>query len=153
MHDLAKCFGKAQLLATARQEGWNLSSIEQHNPHVLHAEVGAVVARDTFAIKDASILNAIRNHTLGCPGMDLVSCVVFLADSLEPGRGDTEDLNHLRRLSHHSLIAAVAGVCSYTLSRLLAGQKVIHPRLVLTRNWAMAQVQSGKTSSKVVVHQ
>ncbi|NET38297.1 MAG: HD domain-containing protein [Cyanothece sp. SIO1E1] len=83
MHDLAKYFKPERLLVMAQSEGLDLDPIDVANPHLLHAEVGAIVARDEFSVQDPQILNAIRNHTLGRPGMDALSCIVFLADSLD----------------------------------------------------------------------
>ena len=135
MHDLAKCFKPQQLLEVAHQEGWDLDPVEVATPHLLHAEVGAVVARDHFGVDDPEVLEAIRNHTLGQPGMSALSCVVFLADTLEPGRGDTPELETLRQISHENLDRAVFLTCDYSLRHLLSGHKPIHPRAVLTRNW------------------
>ena len=86
------------------------------------------------------MLQAIRNHTLGRPGMDSLSCVVFLADSLEPGRGDTLELQTLRAICWENLHQAVWLTSEYTLKYLLDHKTLIHPRAVLTRNWAMQQV-------------
>lgn len=135
MHDLAKCFKPKRLLKMAKAEGLVLDPVDEAAPHLLHAEVSAIVARDTFGIQNSQILDAIRNHTLGRPGMDELSCVVFLADSLEPGRGHTAELNRLRQLSYQSLSAAIDYTCEYSLRQLLENRRLIHPRTILTRNW------------------
>lgn len=135
MHDLAKYFKPQQLLEIARQEGWVLDPVDELNPHLLHADVGAVVARDQFNVQDREILAAIADHTLGRPGMGATSCVVFLADTLEPGRGDTPELNTLRQISQQDLHRAVWMTCEYTLKHLIETRRLIHPRAVLTRNW------------------
>jgi predicted HD superfamily hydrolase involved in NAD metabolism len=135
MHDLAKYFKPQTLLAIARQEGLAIDPVDELNPHLLHADVGAIVARDEFGVHEPEILAAIADHTLGRPGMSPLSCVVFLADSLEPGRGDTPELNALRQLSRQDLYQAVWLTCDHTLKHLLASNRSIHPRAVLTRNW------------------
>ncbi|HEY9736614.1 MAG TPA: bis(5'-nucleosyl)-tetraphosphatase (symmetrical) YqeK [Trichocoleus sp.] len=135
MHDLAKCFKPQRLLDMVRAEGRGLDPVEERNPHLLHAEVGAIVARDDFGVQDEAILSAIANHTLGCPGMDALSCIVYLADTLEPGRGDSDDLGRLRRLSCEDLSAAVYQTCDYTLTDLIKKARPIHPRAIATRNW------------------
>jgi len=134
MHDLAKCFPPAQLLAVAAAEGWELDPAEQHTPHLLHAPVGAVVARDQFGVTDARVLGAIATHTLGSPDMDAIGAVVYLADALEPGRGDTPQLEHLRELSYGDLWGAVYETCVFSLQHLLANQRLVHPRTILTHN-------------------
>ncbi len=139
MHDLAKYFKPQRLLDMARAEGLELDPVDLVNPHLLHADVGAIVARDDFQVTDPEVLSAIADHTLGRPGMSALSCVVFLADSLELGRGDEPILQDLRLQSHQNLITAVWHTCDYGLQHLISAQKQIHPRTIRTRNWAMAE--------------
>ncbi|MBE7381051.1 MAG: bis(5'-nucleosyl)-tetraphosphatase (symmetrical) YqeK [Leptolyngbya sp. SIO1E4] len=134
MHDLAKCFPPQQLLSVAQAEGWSLDPAEIDFPHLLHAPVGAVVARDMFGIQNRPILAAIANHTLGSPDMDEISGVVYLADKLEPGRGDTPQLNQLRKLSEDNLWTAVYETCVFSLKHLLESRRPVHPRTILTHN-------------------
>ncbi|XHX76396.1 MAG: bis(5'-nucleosyl)-tetraphosphatase (symmetrical) YqeK [Stenomitos frigidus ULC029] len=151
LHDLAKFFKPQRLLQMARADDLTIDPVELANPHLLHAAVGAIVARDEFGIREAAVLDAIRHHTLGCPGMSALSCVVFLADSLEPGRGDTLELEALRRISQQDLHHAVWQTCDESLRHLLARSQQIHPRMVLTRNWALALTDKKSSDKKVMV--
>jgi predicted HD superfamily hydrolase involved in NAD metabolism len=148
MHDLAKYFKPQRLLEMAEAEGLELDPVDLVNPHLLHADVGAIVARDDFQVTDEEVLMAIADHTLGRPGMSALSCVVFLADSLEPGRGDEPILQELRQHSHQNLITAVWHTCDYGLQHLITARKQIHPRTIRTRNWAMSESLSA-ASAKV----
>jgi predicted HD superfamily hydrolase involved in NAD metabolism len=138
LHDLAKNFQLQHLLQMAQAEGLELDPVDEANPHLLHAQVGAIVARDQFGVQDEEILQAIQNHTLGRPGMSLLSCIVFLSDSLEPGRGYTLELEALRQVSRQNIYRAVWQTCDYSLKYLMETHRLIHPRAILTRNWAMA---------------
>jgi predicted HD superfamily hydrolase involved in NAD metabolism len=149
MHDLAKYFKSHKLLQMARQAHLPLDPVDEANPHLLHAEVSAIVARDEFEVTDPEILAAIANHTLGKPGMSQLSCVVFLADTLEPGRGDSPELAVLRQLCYQDLNAAVWMTCDYTLKYLLERRWLIHPRALLTRNWFMQQVLAKRSFPQV----
>ncbi|NCJ07214.1 HD domain-containing protein [Synechococcales cyanobacterium C] len=142
MHDLAKYYRPQRLLALAREAGLAIDPVDEADPRLLHAAVSAVVAQQEFGVQDAEILAAIAHHTLGEPGMSPLSCVVFLADSLEPGRGDTPELKELRKVAHHNLQRAVWMTCDRTLAHLIAQKLLIHPRMILTRNWAMQQAQT-----------
>jgi predicted HD superfamily hydrolase involved in NAD metabolism len=142
MHDLAKYFKPDRLITLAEQNGFILSELERAVPHLLHADVSAIVARDEFNVTDTEILNAIANHTLGKPEMDPLSCIVYLADTLEPGRGKTDELNELRTLSLENLKTAVWRTADYSLQYLLRSQQLIHPRTVMTRNWFLQEVSS-----------
>jgi predicted HD superfamily hydrolase involved in NAD metabolism len=146
MHDLAKYFKPSVLLQMAQEEGLEIDPVDEENPHLLHADVSAIVARDKFGIFDEEILQAIQDHTLGRPGMSNLSCIVFLADSLEPGRGDTRELEALRQAAWENLYKAVWLVCDYSLKYLLDTRCLIHPRTIRTRNWAL-QMASKKQQS------
>ncbi len=150
LHDLAKYFPPEKLLAMATEAGLPMTEVDTADPHLLHADVSALVARQQFGITDEQVLAAVANHTLGFPGMDELSCIVFLADSLEPGRGQTPELEELRQIAQQNLQEAVWRVCDRTLAWLIDQHRLIHPRMVLTRNWAM-QVAPPSQKSKLAL--
>jgi predicted HD superfamily hydrolase involved in NAD metabolism len=137
MHDLAKYFKPERLLQMARAAELPIDEVDVAAPHLLHADVSAIVAHAEFGITNPEILQAIADHTLGRPGMSMMSCIVFLADSLEAGRGDTKELRSLRQLSYEHLYRAVWHTCDYSVQHLLSSRCLIHPRTIRTRNWAM----------------
>ncbi|WP_430682709.1 bis(5'-nucleosyl)-tetraphosphatase (symmetrical) YqeK [Leptolyngbya sp. AN02str] len=138
MHDLAKNFSPKRLLEMAQAQGMELDPVDELNPHLLHADIGAVIARNEFGVQDPEVLGAIANHTLGQPNMSPVSCIVFLADTLEPGRGDTAVLQQLRAMSTQNLLRAVWMTCDYSIQYLLETARLIHPRALQTRNWFLS---------------
>ncbi|HEY9821586.1 MAG TPA: bis(5'-nucleosyl)-tetraphosphatase (symmetrical) YqeK [Candidatus Sericytochromatia bacterium] len=139
MHDLAKYFKPNLLLQMARNEGIEVDPVCEATPHLLHADVSAIVARDEFGVRDEAVLEAIALHTLGRPGMSDLSCVVFIADTLEPGRGETPELEALRQVSFSNLYKALWLTCDYSLRYLLDSHCSIHPRTISTRNWALSK--------------
>lgn len=154
MHDLAKFFPPKKLLKIATEAKIPVDEVCLKYPHLLHADIGAVVARREFGVNDLEILAAISNHTLGAPEMSQLSCVVFIADVLEPNRGDNAELAAMRAVASENLYKCVRQTCDYSLKYLLSKQKVIHPRTVLTRNWAKAKADSStpllvETNSKI----
>ncbi|MEM6752216.1 MAG: bis(5'-nucleosyl)-tetraphosphatase (symmetrical) YqeK [Cyanobacteria bacterium P01_C01_bin.38] len=118
----------------AQEQGSILDEILSANPHLLHADVSAIVARNTFAVLDTQMLNDIACHTLGRPNMSPLSCIVFLADSIESGRGNTASLQALNQISQENIDKAVYLACDRTLKKLLDSPRLIHPRLIATRN-------------------
>jgi HD superfamily phosphohydrolase YqeK len=44
-----------------------LNQIFEVNPHLLHADVSAIVARNTFGVSDTQRLNTIADRALGRP--------------------------------------------------------------------------------------
>ncbi|EHC18163.1 bis(5'-nucleosyl)-tetraphosphatase (symmetrical) YqeK [Fischerella thermalis] len=147
MHDLAKYFPSKKLLQMAELAGLEIDEVMVASPHLLHADVSAIIARESFGVQDEEVLQAIANHTLGRPGMSPLSCIVFLADTLEPGRGDSAELQALRKTSFANLERAVWLTCDYTIKFLLESPSLIHPRAVATRNWFL---QKSKTKQPVI---
>ncbi len=137
MHDLAKYFKPKKLLKIAKEEGLEIDEICLAHPHLIHADISAVIARREFGVEDPEILGAIANHTLGNPDMDILSCILFVADTLEPNRGNTPELEQLREISYQNLYQAVWLSCDYALKYLLDSRNLIHPRTIATRNWAL----------------
>jgi predicted HD superfamily hydrolase involved in NAD metabolism len=147
MHDLAKYFPSKKLLQMAEVAGLEIDEVMVASPHLLHADVSAIVARETFGVQDEEVLQAIANHTLGRPGMSPLSCIVFLADTLEPGRGESAQLQALRKTSFENLERAVWLTCDYTFKFLLESPSLIHPRAIATRNWFL---QKSRTKQPIL---
>jgi len=137
MHDLAKYFPADRLLIMAKEKGMAIDTICAVRPHLLHADVSAIVAEEKFAVSDEEILSAIAQHTLGNAAMSKMSCIVFVADKLEPNRGDTDELNAMREATWANLYCGVYQVCDLAIKKLIDKGRPIHPRTVATRNWAM----------------
>ena len=147
LHDLAKSFEPLRLLQMAQAEGVEIDAVCRATPHLLHAEVSAIVARDRFGIQDEEILNAVRHHTLGSPQMSRLSCIVFVADALEPSRGSTPELEAMRGGCRENLYKSVQHTCDYSLRHLMKTGLLIHPRTILTRNWALQTAKRLQTSN------
>ncbi len=103
----------------AREDGLTLDEILSANPHILHADVSAIVAKNTFLVSDTQVLDAIACHTLGRPDMSRLSCIVFLADSIEPLIGNTVSLQLLRQISQENIDKAVYLTCVLLAAALL----------------------------------
>lgn len=57
-----------------------------NNGNLAHGKIAAAMMTREFGIDDEDVLNAVRYHTTGRAGMSLLEKVIFLADSIEPGR-------------------------------------------------------------------
>jgi predicted HD superfamily hydrolase involved in NAD metabolism len=86
LHDLARLYPAARLIAECEMRQMTIDAFERENPVVLHARLGACIAQEAFAVHDPEVLSAIEKHTVGAEHMSPLDCVVFLADGLEPGR-------------------------------------------------------------------
>jgi len=57
-----------------------------NNGNLAHSKIAAEMIKKDFGIEDEDVLNAVRYHTTGRAGMSILEKVIFLADSIEPGR-------------------------------------------------------------------
>ena len=86
LHDVARAWTNADLLEYAVGHGMRVNEPERAHPVLLHARIGADIARHEFGIKDPEILGAIERHTVAVPGMSRLEMIVYEADTFEPGR-------------------------------------------------------------------
>jgi predicted HD superfamily hydrolase involved in NAD metabolism len=126
LHDLARLYSPERLLDESRARGLAINAFEEAHPRVLHARLGAELAREEFGQNDERILSAIRYHTLGAGSMNRLDAIVYLADSLEPGR-DFKERAQLERLSFLDLNAAMRETLLATTAFHGASGKSIAP--------------------------
>ncbi len=86
LHDLARLYSGERLIAESQTRALPIEEYELDHPMLLHARLGAAIARESFGVGDADVLSAIEKHTTGAGEMSPLDCAVYLADSLEPGR-------------------------------------------------------------------
>ncbi len=106
LHDLARLFTPARLLSECEMRGIPIEPFERAHPMLLHARLGAAIARERFGIEDDEILSAMAKHTTAAGRMSPLDCVVYLADSLEPARTFPER-RELWELARRDLRAAM----------------------------------------------
>lgn len=90
LHDCAKCKTEREMIDLMQDKIREMNPDEVKNAKILHAPVGAYLAREGFGVKDADILSSIRWHTLGKTDMNTFEMVVFLADKIEPSNRDKD---------------------------------------------------------------
>lgn len=118
LHDCAKCLSDEKRLALCEKHDIPITEVERRNPFLLHAKVGAFLARRKYGVRDEDILNAVQYHTTGREGMGLLEKIIFVADYIEPGRKQAPNLAEIRRLSFEDLDAALLKILEDTMDYL-----------------------------------
>lgn len=103
LHDCAKCVPGNEKLVLCHEYGLDITDVEQKNPSLLHAKLGAAFAKDLYHIDDEEILEAITCHTTGRPGMTLLDKIIYIADYMEPGRRELPNMKDVRRLAFEDI--------------------------------------------------
>lgn len=119
LHDCAKCISENKLISICEKNNLHISDVERKTPMaLLHASVGSILARDKYGVDDEDILNAIKYHTTGRPGMSRLEKIIYIADYIEPGRKHAANLAQIRRMAFQNLDMALVKIMEDTLKYL-----------------------------------
>ena len=129
LHDIARDLPVEKLIEIAQKNGYRIDEIEAENPIILHAPVGAIIAKNDFGVTNEDILNCIRYHTTGRANITLNEAIIYLADFIEPGR-DFEDANKVRKIAFTNLKEAVIQETIFNVTYLMSARIPIHPRTI-----------------------
>ena len=86
LHDCAKYMSDGEMQKECGKNRITVSDAEKRQPSLLHAKLGACYARRKYGVNDRDIVEAIRWHTTGKPGMNTLEKIIFIADYIEPNR-------------------------------------------------------------------
>ena len=136
LHDAAREWKADRLLAAAGAAGLEVDYMVELAPMpCLHGPLGAGVARDFFGVEDEELLSAIAHHTLGRERMTQLDQILFVADAIEPTRGDAPYLADIRAAAETDLARACRRAYDHTFEYLLRTGQPIHPDAARGRNW------------------
>lgn len=127
LHDCAKCMTNEERMSICKKNKLEVTPVEKANPFLLHAKVGAFLAKEKYGIQDEEILSAVRFHTTGRPNMTLLEKIVFTADYIEPSRKTAPNLDEVRTLAFQNLDMALCKILSDTLDYLDTVDQEIDP--------------------------
>ena len=141
LHDAAKETPLAGMRRALRGTPYRWDAGERRIPGLRHPKAGAAMGYH-WGVRDAGVLRAAANHTLGRPGMDALETLLFVADYIEPGRACRE-VRRARRAASRDLLDAALAKAEATLSYLGRRGGAVHPRLVQTRDWILRRRSRG----------
>ena len=141
LHDCAKCISGEKLIDICEKQHIDINNVERKNPSLLHTKVGEYLAQEIYDIHDSDILNAIRYHTTGRPGMSILEKIVFIADYIEPGRKQAPNLEEIRKLAFTDLDNALIRILEDTLAYLKDSEDEVDPMTRKTYEYYMLNNQ------------
>lgn len=136
LHDYGKMLPKSELYRLAHEHDL-ADDFALQEPALLHAPVGAWLLQHELEIADREILEAVRVHTTGFPGMLPLAKVVYLADCIEPGR-DYPGVNDLRDIARRDLDRALLVAVNRTIKYIIKRGRIIHPSSIFFRNFLIS---------------
>lgn len=110
-------------LEKARKAGLLHDCGKPYSDALGHAPYGAMLARERYGVDDPEVLNAIRWHTVGHPGMTELEKIIYVADYFEPFRPASINRNAVCQMAYNDLDRAV-GMIARANVRYLTGQGI-----------------------------
>lgn len=90
IHDNAKDISYEEMLSIIKENNFDIGEDIKNNQKILHAHLGSFLAEKDLDVKDKEVLDAIKFHTTGKPGMSLFEKIIFLADKIEANTRNLE---------------------------------------------------------------
>jgi predicted HD superfamily hydrolase involved in NAD metabolism len=131
-HDYAKFRPKEEMKEIIETKGMDMRLLE-YNAELWHAPVGAYLVRKEAGVEDEEILDAIRFHTSGRPGMTMLEKVIYLADYIEPGR-HFPGVDEVRELAKDNLEQALISSIRNSITFLMKKNQAVFPETFHTFN-------------------
>jgi predicted HD superfamily hydrolase involved in NAD metabolism len=131
-HDYAKFRPKDEMKEIIIDQGFPRDLLD-YNSELWHAPAGAYLVEKEAGISDPEVLEAIRYHTSGRPGMTLLDKIIYLADYIEPGR-HFPGVEEVRELAEANLDKALIKAIQNTMMFLLKKNQTVYPDTFYTYN-------------------
>jgi nicotinate-nucleotide adenylyltransferase len=90
---------------------------------------------------DEEVIQAIRWHTTGRPGMTDLQKIIYLADYIEPNRADFDGLEELRQTAYEDLDAAMELGMRMSLAEVAQRGYAPHENTVTGHAWYLARLR------------
>ncbi|MDO5389597.1 MAG: bis(5'-nucleosyl)-tetraphosphatase (symmetrical) YqeK [Eubacteriales bacterium] len=125
LHDCAKCIPNKKKIKLCRKNNLSVSDFEEQNPFLLHAKLGAYLAKTEYGVDDVDVIRAITYHTTGRPDMSVLEKIVYIADYIEPMRCKAPRLEEIRAMAYKDLDECIYEILKDTLDYLEENPKEI----------------------------
>ncbi len=134
-HDIARADPDLVLLAEAQATGIPITNVDVEKPMLLHGPVGASRLRNTLAVTDEEILEAVYWHTTALATMGPIAKAVFLADKMDLSKASRyPHIGRVRELAADDLDQAIVEFLKGDLVRLLEEGTMVHPASLAALN-------------------
>ena len=144
LHDCAKCYSDEKKFELCEKYGVVLTVVERQNTALIHAKLGAVLAREKYEVDSEDVCQAIATHTTGAPAMKPLQQIVFIADYIEPHRDRARHLDEIRYTAFQDLDQACEMILTDTLNYLSDSPNTVDP---MTQETYEYYHQKGETNN------
>lgn len=140
LHDCAKGYDIDKQIELCTEYGIELDKITLACKAVIHAPLGAAVAKNKYGIDDEEILEAIRCHTVAKENMSLLDKIIYIADMIEPMR-DFSSVDKLRKTAYEDIDKAFIMGLKQSIVFNAEKNKIIHPDTISAWNYMLGDTK------------
>ena len=134
LHDTVRELPSEEYLRFAKIWDIPVGEPERESPKLLHGPVAAELARVELGVEDEEVLDAVRIHTVGGPGMGPLALTLYVADKIEPAR-DYPSVDRLRKLAARDLYTAAREALQRSRDYNERRGRPTHPASLKTLEW------------------
>jgi len=134
LHDSAKQRPKEEFPRLVDEGRIEIDEETLRVPKLWHGYHAAYIGQSEFGIDRHELLDAVRFHPTGAPGLGGVGLALFVADYAEPGR-PMEHTEEIRQEATRSLVPAALRVVNEKLAYLSRKGRIPHSRSLAFRDW------------------
>lgn len=129
LHDVCKEIASQEQEQMMLKGNMDLSGAELSVKALWHGPAGAYYIKTELRIDDEEILNAVRYHTVGRPGMSKFEEIIYMADLISEDR-DYKDVGKMRKLAFSDFEKAMYEAVSYSISNTIKKQSYIPEKTI-----------------------
>jgi len=141
LHDCGKNFKGEEAIKYVRKIGYEADEIEILQPKLLHGIIGKQLAEEVYGVTDEEVLGAIRWHTTGKSGMNLLEKIIYVADYIEPLRA-FEGVEIMRKTAFEDLEKCIVYCSESTIKFVLKKGALLHKNTIDTRNHSLMLIRN-----------
>lgn len=131
-HDIAKEMSDTEKLEYIKKYNIKIDEIEKLNIGLLHAKIGADIAKRQFGFSQ-EMSKAIEAHTTGVIDMDIFDKILFIADRTSLDR-NFSDIDFINNLVDQDIDKAILYILNKKIENQIEKNNLIHLNSINTRN-------------------
>lgn len=132
-HDIAKEIPKEEQVKVAEAYGVQLDEIEKTHTPLIHAKLGAEIAKKDFGCSE-DICESIKWHTTGKENMSMMEKILFMADATGKDR-TFENTEYLYNLAKENINEAIIQLLKECITDVMNRSLLVHPDSIKAFNY------------------
>lgn len=135
VHDIAKEMPNEEKIKYCQENYLEIDDIEKVNVGLLHAKIGAHIAKQEFGFSE-DLCSAIKYHTTGKANMSQLDKILYIADMSSEDR-EFPDKQYVIQLGNQNLDECVKYILKIAITQRMTQNKKIHLNSIKALNFFM----------------